>query len=48
MSKIKVGDTVVGFKFKCEDEGVHWSSEMEAYVGRERHLGFSGMLLLLL
>ena len=42
MSKIKVGDTVVGFKFKCEDEGVYWSSEMEAYVGREGKVEYIG------
>lgn len=42
MSKIKVGDKVVGFKFECENEGVHWSSEMEAYVGREGNVVYAG------
>jgi hypothetical protein len=42
MSNIKIGDKVVGFKFECEDEGVHWSSEMEAYVGREGKVEYIG------
>lgn len=42
MSKIKVGDKVVGFKFECGDEGVYWSSKMEAYVGREGNVKYAG------
>lgn len=42
MSRIKVGDTVVGFKFESEDEGVQWSSELEAYVGREGKVEYVG------
>lgn len=34
MSKIKVGDKVVGFRFESRKEGPAWALEMNAYVGR--------------